>query len=175
MSYVTSSVNSTGRMLNINKKLKVCIAGNFVVLLLIVGTVVGFDDGKSKYWRIGPQKDFILISVTIDNWTKYYALLIFVATIKISQVFIAEIAHPIIGFNIYNPDKKVIVDFSKIELQIYGNLMYTIDSIRDVIMVVMAVSQMDVALWGVLCSEMASIFTIRMLLNEKSFKRENTY
>ena len=149
--------------------------GNFVVLLLIVGTIVGFDDGTSKYWRIGPQEDFILISVTIDNWTKYYVLLIFVATIKISQCVIAEIAHPIIGFNIYNPDKKVIVDFSKIELQIYGNLMYTIDGVRDVIMIVMAVSQIDVALWGVFCSEMASIFTIRMLLNEKSFRKECTY
>ena len=109
--------------------------------------------------------------MAINNWTKYSILMVFVSIIKTSQCFIAEIAHPIIGFNIYNPDKKVIIDFTKLELQIYGNLMYTIDGTREVIMIVMAVSQVDIALWGVLCSEMASIFTIRMLLNEKKFKK----
>jgi len=164
-------------MINVNKKLRFCIIGNFLVLLFIIGTIVGFDDGKSKYWRFGPQEDFILVSMTINNWTKYSILMVFVAIIKTSQCVIAEIAHPIIGFNIYNPDKKVITDFTKLELQIYGNLMYTIDGIRDVIMIVMAVSQVDIALWGVLCSEIASIFTIRMLLNEKKFKKGtvNTY
>ena len=43
---------------------------------------MGFDDGKSKYWRIGPQKDFILVSMAIDSWQKYYILMFFVAIIK---------------------------------------------------------------------------------------------
>ena len=98
--------------------------------------------------------------------------MIFVSIIKVSQCFIAEIAHPIIGFNIYNPDKKVITDFTKLELQLYGNLMYTIDGIRDVVMIVMSISQIDIALWGILCSEIASIFTIRLLLNEKEFRKK---
>lgn len=134
--------------------------------------IIGFDDGKSKYFRFGPQIDFILISTTINTWTKYCMVMIFVSIIKVSQCFIAEIAHPIIGFNIYNPDKKVITEFTKLELQLYGNLMYTIDGIRDVVMIVMSISQIDIALWGILCSEIASIFTIRMILNEKKFKKK---
>ena len=134
--------------------------------------IIGFDDGKSKYFRFGPQVDFILISTTINTWTKYCMVMIFVSIIKVSQCFIAEIAHPIIGFNIYNPDKKVITEFTKLELQLYGNLMYTIDGIRDVVMIVMFISQIDIALWGILCSEIASIFTIRLLLNEKEFRKK---
>ena len=141
-----------------------------------------FDDHKSKYWRFGPHPDFILISslfltckrcnryITIDTWSSYIVLLILVAFLKISECFIAEVAHPIIGFNIYNPDKKVITEFTKFELQFYGNAMYTIDAIRRVLMIMMSITQVDIALWGVICAEGTSLFTIRMLLNDKEFK-----
>jgi hypothetical protein len=33
---------------------------------------------------------------------------------------INDIASPILGFNIFNPDKKTITDFGKCELQFYG-------------------------------------------------------
>ena len=155
---------------DVNSRLKKCVLGNFGILVLVLSLVILFDDNKSTYWRFGPHDDFILISVAIDNWTKFSILLILVAILKVSECIIAEVAHPIIGFNIYNPDKKEITEFTKIELQIYGNAMYTIDGVRRVLMIMMSITQVDIALWGVITSEITSIFTIRMLLNEKSFK-----
>ena len=78
-------------------------------------------------------------------------------------------AHPILGFSIYNPDKKIITEFTKNQLQVYGNLMYLIDSVRGVFTILVTISQVDIALVGVLVSEITGIFTIRMLLNEKQF------
>ena len=90
---------------------------------------------------------------------------------------IDEIANPIISFNIYNPDKTVIEDFSKNELQIYGNLLYGIDATKQVFLIMVSITQIDIALVSMFASELASIVTIRMLLNEKTFpldeKREN--
>jgi len=132
-----------------------------------------FKDDRSKYLRWGPQDDLIIISVAVDTYDKYIMLLATIAVIKISDVLIGEIANPIIGFNIYNPDKKVITDFTKNELQFYGNSMYLIDAIKSVLLIMVNISQIDIALWGVIVSETASIFTIRMLLNEKEFKHNN--
>ena len=93
--------------------------------------------------------------------------------VKISDVDISLIASKIIGFNIYNPDKKVITEFTKNELQFYGNSMYLIDAIKAVLLIMVNISQIDIALWGVIISETTSLFTIRMLLNEKEFNLNN--
>ena len=39
------------------------------------------------------------------------------------------------------------------------------------LLILVNISQIDIALWGVVVSETASLFTIRMLLNEKKFKK----
>ena len=70
--------------------------------------VVVFRDDNSKYLRWGPQDDLIIISVAIDDYTRYCMLLFCIMIIKVSDVLIGEIANPIIGFNIYNPDKKLL-------------------------------------------------------------------
>ena len=46
----------------------------------------------------------------------------------------------------------------------------TIDAIRSVLMIMMSITQVDIALWGVICAVGTSLFTIRMLLNDKEFK-----
>jgi hypothetical protein len=158
----------------VNRRLRLCVFGNCAVLGFIIALVVTFDDSDSKYWRFGPYPDLIIVSVNINTWLKYWLLVGIVGILKITQCFIAEIAHPIIGFRIYNPDLHVIKDFTKLELQFYGNAMYMIDAIRHVLMIIMSITQVDVALWGVLFSEGASLFTIRMLLNEKSFEMQGT-
>ena len=160
-------------MKDINRKLKVCVFSNLLLLSFVISIILLFKDDKSTYLRWGPQDDLIIISVAINNMTKYFMLLGIIAIIKISDVVIAEIASPIIGFNIYNPDKKVITDFTKNELQFYGNSMYLIDAIKAVLLIMVNISQIDIALWGVIVSETTSLFTIRMLLNEKEFKLKN--
>ncbi len=160
-------------MKDINRKLKICVFSNLLLLSFVISIILLFKDDKSTYLRWGPQDDLIIISVAINNMTKYFMLLGIIAIIKISDVVIAEIASPIIGFNIYNPDKKVITEFTKNELQFYGNSMYLIDAIKAVLLIMVNISQIDIALWGVLISETTSLFTIRMLLNEKEFKLNN--
>jgi hypothetical protein len=102
-------------------------------------------------------------------------LQVFLIGVESSRVFINEIASPILGFNIYNPDKKVITEFSKNELQILANTMWFINSITNSLFVMITISQIDIALLRTLYSEITTIFTIRMLLNEKEFTYDNTY
>lgn len=66
----------------------------------------------------------------------------------------------------------MISDFTRFELQFYGNSMYLLDNIRRVLMIVVNITQVDIALFGVLVSQITGVFTIRMLLNEKSFPHD---
>ena len=156
--------------MNVNKKLKICVITNLSLLLLSITLISIFDNGSSSYWNFGPNEKLIVISIKINNWTSYIILLFFISLLKCTKCIIEEVAHPILWYNIYNPDKKIITEFTKLELQFYGNSMYLIDSIRNVFMIMITISQIDIALWGVLISELTSIFTIRYLLNEKKFQ-----
>ena len=131
--------------------------------------IILLNDNTSKYFRWGWNDDLILISIPINTQKRYLYTILFLSIMRISHVIIGEIAHPIIGFNIYNPDKKEITEFSKIELQMYGNLMYLIEGFKNILTVMLSITQIDIALISMLVSEVTSIYTINMLLNEKTF------
>ena len=158
--------------MNNKNKLKWCSIIYTIVLSIIISIIFYFQS-YDKYFRWGvPKLDeepLIVLSVKIDNYYKYSSVLFFIGCIRIIKVGVSEITDPILSFTIYNPDKKNIIDFSKNELQFYANLLYLIDSIRYVFTLMITITQIDLALFSVLIGEITSFFTIRMLLNEKTF------
>jgi hypothetical protein len=152
-------------MISIQNKIRLCILGNAITVLLVV-----LPSESGNYFRFGPSDDFILINIKIDSSAKYFSVLTSIAIINIIKVISEEIGAPILGFNIYNPDKKIITDFTKCELQVYGNTMFMLSGLRNIFI---TITQFDIALWSLLVSEGASLFTIRMLLNEKTFQNYN--
>ena len=161
-------------MINPNKKLRYCIFTNFLLLIFMATPIILLNDNTSKYFRWGWNDDLILISIPINTQKRYLYTILFISIMRISHVIIGEIAHPIIGFNIYNPDKKEISDFTKIELQMYGNLMYLIEGFKNILTVMLSITQIDIALISMLVSEITSIYTINMLLSEKKFIKNTT-
>ena len=153
-------------------KLQLCILVYGILLISII-IVINLFQTKSTYFRWGvPNKEeepLIIISVKIDNYYKYICLLFLITIIRVIKVIVTEIANPIITFNIYKKKKKNINEFSKNELQFYGNMLYLIDNLRYVFTLMITIAQIDLALYSVLVGEITSIFTIRMLLNMKSF------
>ena len=161
-------------MNNIRKKLLYCVLGNAATLLAVTTLVLAFGS-KNSYIRAGPSQDFHILDVNIDTWGKYAGLIVFLCIINTTQIISEDIGMPILGFNIFNPDKKEITEFTKLELQVYGNTMYVISAVRGVFMTMVTISQIDVAVISVLIKEIVSIYTIRMLLNEKKFISKPEY
>jgi len=155
-------------------KLTLCLVGNFCVLA-IVGCVVYSCATAGTYWRFGPHPDLVIISVTIDTWQKYGLLLGLIAIVESSRIVVEEFGMPILGFSIYNPDKKLVTEFTKNELQFFANAMFLISAIRAVLLVMVQISQLDIAIWGVIVSQGASVVTIRHLLNEKTFEKDDAH
>ena len=85
------------------------------------------------------------------------------------EYIIQDIAGPIMGFNIYNPDKKIITEFTKNELQLYAQTFWFLSSIKGALMLLVSITQLDIAISKCVYNELAGIVAIRILLNEKTF------
>ena len=153
-------------------KLRYCVAINCIVFAFILLVITICRDNQINYLNYGPNNNLYVLSVKIDTISKYLYLQLFLICVECSRVFINEIASPILGFNIYNPDKKVITEFSKNELQLLANVMWFINSLTNSLFVMITISQIDIAILRILYSEITTIFTIRLLLNEKEFVYE---
>ncbi len=166
-----------------SKKVWLCLIINFITMLLVLLIVCIFRSPKSEYFRFGPSDSLIVISVQIDTWKKWILLNIFIWMVKGCDVLVNEIGSPILGFRVYNPDKKVIDDFTKNELNFLANSMWFVNGFRGILMAVITITQVDIAFSGMIVSEIVSIFAVRHLLNCKTFtmgkndveKEDNTF
>lgn len=171
--FLKNLVNS--RMLSNSRKVWLCLIGNVIAMITTLIIVCIFRDDNSTYFRFGPSEDLIVISVLINTWEKWIGLQLFIGVLKSCDVLVNELGSPILGFRIYNPDKKIINDFTKNELNFLANAMWFTNSFRSVLMVVVNITQFDIALSGMIMSEIMSIFTVRHLLNAKKFVKKNKY
>lgn len=149
-------------------KIRICLTLN-TLLVIFIGFYITNFASNSKYFRIGPNDDFIFISVSIDTNEKYISLLTLIFFNDLIRVIVQELGDPVLGFNVYNPDKTEIREFSKSQLYFYSNAMYFVSNIRDIFNVLINVTQIDIALFSVLVEQIVTSVTIYMLLNEKKF------
>ena len=151
------------------QRLKLCIIGQFVLLISVVIPIVLLANKQSTYYKFGPNEDLIIISIKINTWLRYGILLIYVFIFRVCKVFITELGMPILSFNIYDPNRKKVEGFTRNELQIQANIMYMLNAMRYALTLQLAIIQIDIALISAIFSELASIPTIYILLKDKEF------
>ena len=155
------------------QRLKICIIGQLLLLISVLIPTVMLANKDSKYYRFGPHEDLFVISVQINTRTRYAILLLYIFAIRMCKVFITELGMPILSFNIYNPDKKIIKGFTRTELQVQANIMYMMNAIRYALTLQLSIIQIDIAVIAAIFSEIASIPTIYLLLKEKTFVKDD--
>ena len=153
-------------------KIRLCLTLNTLLVIFIGFYITNFAT-NSKYFRIGPNEDFIFISVPIDSNEKYISLLVLIFLNDLIRVIVQELGDPVLSFTVYNPDKREINEFSKSQLYFYSNAMYFVSNIRYIFNVLINVTQIDIALFSVFVEQIVTSVTIYMLLNEKKFIKTN--
>jgi len=151
------------------QRLKICIVGEFLLLLSVIIPTILLANKDSTYYRFGPNKTLIIISIKINTWFRYGILLIYVMLFRICKVFINELGMPILTFNIYNPNQKIIEGFTRTELQVLGNIMFMLNAIIYALTLQLSILQMDIAVISGIFDELAAIPTIYILLQDKVF------
>ena len=153
-------------------QLSLCIAGSAVltIITLIFTTVFAEEKG---WFSFGLSSHLSIAGVVIDTQQKYSVLVFAIVFNSVIDTLVSEFAQPILGFNIYNPDKKLITDFkSKRELQLLATLYWSFNNLRTIFTNLVSITQVDLALikWVVL--EITGVYTINILLSEKRFVEE---
>ena len=154
-------------------KIRICLGLNVFLLIFIISCIIIFAS-DSRYFKFGPNDDFILISVPINSLSRYIFLLCLIACNNCIKVLIGEIGEPILVFNVYNPDKKIITEFTKPQLLFYANSMFFISNTRRVFEIMITVTQLDIAVFSIIVEQIVSIFTVYFLVNEKKFDKKDT-
>ena len=148
------------------QRLFLCLAANVGLLLLILGLILHCAD-ESSYFRFGPG--LRIVGVPIDTWPRYLCLHGLLLVTQGIDMLVSEFANPILSFNIYNPDKDVITDFTHCELQCFAQSLWLINGVRAALMLVVSISQFDIAVAKVVYTEFTGLFTVYCLLSEKRF------
>ena len=149
-------------------KVRLCLGLN-VFLLALVATCVCVFASNGAYFRFGPSSDFVLIGVPINTSAKYVILLCLIALMDCIKVLVAELGEPVLVFNVYNPDKRTITDFTRSQLLMYANLMFFVSNTRRVFEVMITVTQIDIALFSICFEQLVSVCTVCVLVREKRF------
>ena len=74
-------------------------------------------------------------------------------------------------FNVYNPDKRVITDFTRAQLLFYANAMFFVSNTRRVFELMVSVTQIDIAVFSIVVEQAISVGTVSFLVSEKTFER----
>jgi hypothetical protein len=152
-------------------KIRICLFLN-IFLLGFISFFITFFAGNSKYFRFGPNEDFIFISVPIDTYERYSLLLFLISLNDIIKVLVSEIGEPVLVFNVYNPDKRVISEFTKPQLLFYANTMFFVSNTRRVFEVLINVTQIDIAIFSIVVEQLISVCTVCFLVSEKKFDKD---
>ena len=154
-----------------NLILNLCIIINLIFLFIFFVSFFVLNSNNSTYFRWGWSDSFIFVSILINTPLKYFTLCIFIFVLNMSEIFLNDLANPIIQFSTYNPYKNNINDFTKLELEIYSNIIYFIQSSKKFVQVIVILSQIDIALISLFSCQISAFIAIKYLLNNKSFEK----
>lgn len=144
------------------------IVANYILIAIAI-VIISTVGASGEYLRFGWNDQLIIISIAINTFTRYIILLVIVAVCKIVETLSLEFADPLLEYRVYNPDITTITEFTRCELQILSNLNYTAKALRYVFMVILSVSQIDIALFSVFVNEITACISVHKLLNAKKF------
>lgn len=165
----TEQIEQTKQTKQTKQRMKFCLMTNAMLVSLIALFVSMYSTTDDPYMRYGPQADLKLLGVAIDTWPRYWIFQLFLGCIEVTDVIIQDLANPIFAFNIYNPDKKIIIEYTKNELQLYAQSFMFLSQMKGALMLMVTITQLDIAISKCVFSTLASIFATRILLNDKKF------
>lgn len=149
-------------------RVRVSLVLNVLLLSAVIGCILGFAS-DAPYLRFGPSEDLILVGVRIDTRARYATLLALIACMSSIRVVVAELGEPVLVFSVYNPDKGVVTDFTRLQLLAYANIMFFVSNVRRVFEVMVTVTQFDIAIFSVVVEQLASACVVYLLVREKRF------
>lgn len=155
--------------------LKYIVGVNLSAVILIIVLVVIYADDSNTFLRAGPQTNLIIISVKIDTWARYGILQLILFYVTISRAFVGEIGNSVLRFYVYDMNTTRITDITIWSLGVQANVIYYLSGIRDIILTVVSIQQIDIALCALSYYTFVQIISIAWLLHAKKFDKTSDH
>lgn len=153
--------------------LQLCIIINIILISIFCLSFFIFNNQESSYFNWGWSNNFTFVSISIDTPFRYMCLCLFITIFNMSEIFLNDVAYPIIHFSTYNPYQKTIDDISRNDLEVYSNIIFFIQTFKKLAQVLITLSQFDIAFISLFTYQISSFIAIKFLLNNKEFKHHN--
>ncbi len=148
-----------------------CVNG--FVLSIILICVFTFSVPDHPYIRFGPSDDLVVVTVGIHTYEAYAILIIMIFFVNVGNTLVSEFGSTALNFLIYNPDKVSIEGFTRWELEVAGNLLYIITDMQKIFLVLVSITQIDIAVVSMVSRRVVSGIAIHVLLKKKQFSKED--
>lgn len=150
------------------KKLSLCIKFNlFVIGMCVFFFLVCAEPGSFTF---GPSDSFEVVGIKINTWTRYITFVMLIILIQEALLMTEEFAIPILEFTVYNPQCDIIIEFSRMELQLFTNVLYMTKEALKLFKVMILIARLDALLFTYLAEEITTIATVHIILSQKSFR-----
>ncbi len=119
----------------------------------------------------GPQKDFFILSMCIDTWAKYWAVVfMMVATITL-KTFAKQVGWSICKFAVFDQSRRDVYGFYRGELIAMTEILRTGESLVDMFFVVLlfAIYKFDIIIISIMVGMLISLVVVYYLLRKKTF------
>ena len=151
------------------KKLTNCVKLNLIVI--VIGVLICLKNADLSLVRIGPRDDLYAIGVQLNTVPFYIGFALYLTIVQITLLFTEEFALPVIDFSVYNPQCEIIDLFDEIELKILTILVFITKGILKSLKILLAVESIDSIILLFLAEEIATIYTVSILLKQKKFSK----
>jgi hypothetical protein len=141
-------------------------------MLMVIAMFVAALGQDNHYIRFGPHIELTLLSVPIDTWSRYWLTVTLLSLINAIAVFSQEVVQPALEYRVYNPAYHNISRYSKRELFVLTNVKFTCNGVRQVFVILISVTQIDLALWQTLTGSILSLACVWRILGTKTFQPE---
>lgn len=159
----------------IRKTVKTSIASLVVWFIFTITITVAFNDDTSNYFRMGPSDSLIVMSMTIDTWTKYLLLVLYITVGSIISTVSNELSNTYTCNKVYTSINEVIDYCTKKELLFATNTIFIINAINGVFTFSARLSQIDIAIITALTAELSSIYTVWRLIKDRNIYYDEKY
>lgn len=150
-------------------RVAICVGGNALTVVVLIAVMMAVSGDVKEIWKFGPSDDLRLMTVAIDTWWKYGAIVGLVALVKVSEVLMNDFASPDLFFATFNPDQQKIYGFTRETLTILVNMQLFINNLGNIFKIIVLVTRLDIALISVVVEQLTTTVSVHFLLAKKEF------
>ena len=167
------SATTQTSLLNKRKLLWLCALCNLSIVILIMAVGIPMMNDSSPYLGIGPSDSLFVFGALVNTPIRYTALIILISVMRVTETVIGDLGYPIIHFEVYDPNRKIIDGFERWELIFLTILMDVSGSVKGLIMMVIAVTRIDIALISMAFTVSSGACAQIYLLSKKTVTRKH--